>query len=437
MRRCCAVVAALAAILAAAGPGAAQPKPTALSYYFDAMDQSLFRPVTRALDPALLVRKLSGNHREAVNVDENDQVRLPSTWWQPRVGFRAVTVEQMLRGPGPGTGPAPGRWRVVRAKTEGITPGFQIVDSEGQRFAVKFDPPAYPEMATGAEVVATYLFWAAGYNVPDNAIATFRREDLEIGEGATWTDALGKKIPITEAFLDGVLARTTRRPDGSYRCITSRFLKGKPLGEWRYNGRRKDDPEDLIPHQLRRELRGMWAIAAWVNHADCSARNTLDMWVTEGGRSFVRHHLIDFGACLGSASVDRHSYRTGHEYFVDYGTAFESLVSLRLTPFPWEHVVDPQIPSVGFFEDDAFDPEGWRPYLPNPAFDERTGRDARWGARIVAAFSDAHIEAAVARADYSDPRAIAYVTQTLKDRRDKLVRRWLTGDGTATEATTP
>lgn len=417
----------LAAALLLAVGASADPKPTKISYYYDAMDQSVFRPITRAFDAALLVRKLRGNRREAANVDANDQVHLPSTWWQPRVGFREVTVAQMLRGPGPGTGPAPGKWRVVKAKTQGITPGFQILDSEGTRFSVKFDPPRYPEMATGAEVVATYLYWAAGYNVPDNAIAYFRREDLVVGEGATWTDPFGRKAPITDAFLDQVLSRTTQRPDGTYRCVTSRFLKGRPLGEWEYRGRRLDDPEDLIPHQHRREIRGLWTVNAWTNHADCSARNTLDMWVTEGGRSFVRHHLIDFGACLGSASVDRHSYRTGHEYFMDFGTAATSLVTLGLKPFPWEEVEDPGLPSVGFFEDAAFDPEGWRPYLPNPAFDERTERDVRWGARIVAGFTDAHIRAAVERADYSDPRAVEYVTRTLMDRRDKLVRRWLGG----------
>jgi hypothetical protein len=31
----------------------------------------------------------------------------------------------------------------------------------------------------------------------------------------------------------------------------------------------------MIPHELRRELRGMWTVAAWVNHADARAPNTL------------------------------------------------------------------------------------------------------------------------------------------------------------------
>ena len=47
------------------------------------------------------------------------------------------------------------------------------------------------------------------------------------------------------------------------------------------------------------------------------------------------------------------------------------------------------------------------------------------GARIVAAFTDDHIRAAVARGRYSDPRAAEYLTRVLIERRDQIVRRWL------------
>jgi hypothetical protein len=422
--------AACAAVLAAAAPAAhaaepAAPRETEISYYWDIFDHSMVRPVTRLLDPALGIRKLTGNPREAANVDERDQVRLPSTWWQPRLGFREVSVAQMLSGPGPGTGPAPGPWSVTRAKTQGVTPGFFVQDSNGDRFILKFDPPAYPEMATGAEVVATHLYWAAGYNVPDNAIVFFRPESLRIADGATYSDPLGRKQPLPREFLDRILDRLPRRPDGTVRAVASRLIAGKPLGPFEYRGRRRDDPEDLIPHELRRELRGLWTLAAWTNHADVRGPNSLDVWVTEGGRSFVRHHLIDFGSCLGSGALAARSYVTGGEYFVDWGIAARSLVTLRLGPFPWEGVADPRIPSLGFIEADAFDPARWRPDYPNPAFDERTERDVRWGARIVGGFTDAHIRAAVERARYSDPRAAEELARVLMARRDKIVARWL------------
>ena len=409
-----------------AKPAPPPPKATKISYYYDAIDQTIIRPMTRGLDPALAVRKLSGSHREAANVDEGDQLRLPSTWWQPRLGFKPVTPEQMIRGPGPGTGPKRVRkWRLTGLKTQGLSLGIRIKDADNQTFQLKFDPPRWPEMASGADVVASHLFWASGYNVPDNAIVTFTRDDLEIGEGATYTDPLGRKRPITSDAVDGILRRVPSPTDGLYRAVASRYLKGQPLGEWEYRGRRGGDPEDLIPHQHRREVRGLYAMAAWTNHTDGSARNTLDMWVTDGGRSFVRHHLIDFSGCLGSGSIDRQTYASGTEHLLDFDTALRSLVTLGLRTFVWESTEDPQLPAVGFFEASVFDPESWKPFLPNPAYDERTERDVRWGARIVAAFTDEHIRAAVALGQYSDPRAAEYIVKTLIERRDKIVRRWV------------
>jgi hypothetical protein len=430
-----AIALAVLAMLASTHPcaaGAAAPLDTLAtpaeyeySYAYDALDNSLIRPATRMLDVARIARKASGHPREAANVDDQDQVRLPSTWWQPRVGFRPVTAKQVATGAGTGTGPAPGRLTVWRTKDQGVTPGFQVKDSKGDKFVLKFDPLGFPDLATSAAVIGARLFWAAGYNVPDDAIAYFRIEDLDIDSTATYTDTRGRKQPITRAYLEKILSRVERRQDGRYRCIASRYLKGKPLGPFEYRGRRQDDPEDRIPHELRRELRGLWTMCAWSNHADSRGPNSLDMWITENGRSFVRHHLIDFSATLGAVGRGKRAYPSGHEYYVDIGVMSGQLATLGLKPFPWEASVDPDMPAVGFVDSETFDPARWRPDYPNPAFDERTERDIRWGARIVAGFTDEHIRAAVSAAKYSDPRAAEYITRILIERRDKLVGHWL------------
>src|SRR5437763_9070333 len=186
---------------------AGTPEEREYSYVYDIFDNSFVRPATRAFDLALLVRKATGHPREAANVDADDQVRLPSTWWQPRAGFRPVTPQQMLHGPGPGTGPAPGRWVVSHAKDQGVTVGFQIKDSAGQKFLVKFDPPGYPDLGTACDAIGSRLFWAAGYNVPDNSIATFRLSDLDIGKDAMFTDSRGRKRPMTAAYLEQLLTK--------------------------------------------------------------------------------------------------------------------------------------------------------------------------------------------------------------------------------------
>ena len=86
------------------------------------------------------------------------------------------------------------------------------------------------------------------------------------------------------------------------------------------------------------------------------------------------------------------------EYYVDFNRMALATATLGLAPFRWEASVDPKIPSVGFVEAAVFDPEHWRPDYPNPAFDERTVRDIRWGARIVAAFTDVVRKPPAARA---------------------------------------
>ena len=69
-------------------------------------------------------------------------------------------------------------------------------------------------------------------------------------------------------------------------------------------GVRDDDPNDTVPHEHRRELRGLRVFAAWLNHTDMKEDNTLDMFVEEGGRHFVKHHLVDFGEAFRITSYN-------------------------------------------------------------------------------------------------------------------------------------
>jgi hypothetical protein len=59
-----------------------------------------------------------------------------------------------------------------------VTPGFLIEDSAGAKYLLKFDPPAYPELASGADVVVSKFFYALGYHVPENYIVRFDRDRL-------------------------------------------------------------------------------------------------------------------------------------------------------------------------------------------------------------------------------------------------------------------
>src|SRR6185503_14369136 len=96
-----------------------------------------------------------------------------------------------------------------------------------------------------------------------------------------------------------VLHRVARNSNGSYRILASRLLPGKNLGGFKYYGTRPDDPNDVIPHEQRRELRALQVFAAWTNLVDVKALNTMDTLITIDGQSRVRHYLLDVGSTFG------------------------------------------------------------------------------------------------------------------------------------------
>jgi hypothetical protein len=360
--------------------------------------------------------------RRAMNVNAIDEVP-DSSWFTNRFGSGSLSTDAILADhPAEPQGP----WTVIAGKSNGVTPGLQLSDSTGQRYFVKFDPPANPEMASGAEVISTRILYALGYHVPDNYIARLRREHLIIGEGATFKGPDGRKHPLTPADLDRVLQRAARRPDGSYRSVASRALEGIPVGPFKYEGTRPDDPNDIVPHEHRRELRGLRVFAAWLNHVDTKAENSLDTLVASGSRTIVRHHLIDFGSTLGSGGVEPMGWRDGYEYAFDTRASIVALASLGLYVPPWQRIHYPHLPSVGRIDADHFRPEQWKPTLPNPAFQNARPDDTFWAARRVMAFTDAAIASVVQEAQLSDPRAAAYLTRVLIGRRDAIGRTWLT-----------
>src|SRR5262252_9704377 len=83
-----------------------------------------------------------------------------------------------------------------------------------------------------------------------------------------------------------------------------------------------------------------------------------------------------------------------------------------------------EYPSIGYLEDETFDPGRWVPHVPNPAFENLTNRDGYWGAKIVAAFTDTQIAAAVRAGKYSNPAAEKKLIEMLEHRRDRIAKYW-------------
>jgi hypothetical protein len=389
---------------------------------WDFVDQSIVRPVAQALrvDPG----------GEATNVNALDEVP-DSSWFTNRLGRGALEPERAAEGPCEGEPPLDpdrGPWLVVGAKPNGANPGFMIKASDGRKYLIKFDDNRQPERASTADVVGALAYHAAGFFAPCNQVVFFRRDVLRIGPGAKAQQPGGIKVPLTEEHLATIFARVKPGPDGRLRAGASLLLAGSPVGPWNYYGVRGDDPNDVVPHEDRRELRGSRLLAAWLGHEDARQQNTLATWIdAPGGGGFLRHAVIDFGDCLGNFwSGDAIARRTGHQYHLDFGDVLRDYVTLGVPQRPWDVVhLGPSGPVFGYYDVETFDPERWRPSTPNPAFGRMTERDGAWMARVLARFTDAYIDALTGRAKLSRPELTAELRRLMKGRRDKVLRRYL------------
>jgi hypothetical protein len=362
----------------------------------------------------------------AVNVNTLDEVP-DSTWFTNRIGRRTIPLDELARGPNEQEVVNIDGWPIVQEKSSGLTIGYRVLDPSGHLYQVKLDPPAHPEMASSAEIIGAAIYHALGYNVVQGYIVDIDPSKIVIAPTATTVDMSGRRRPMTRVDIARLLEKGARLPNGKYRATLSRFADGKPLGYFKYYGTRRDDPNDIHPHEHRRELRANRVFSAWLNHDDSRGINSLDMLQGPDGRKFVRHYMFDFGSIMGSGSTTAQVPRAGNEYILEWGPALKTLFTLGLYVRPWI-TVDywEEARSVGRFEGDFFDPLAWRPEYPNPAFDNMRGDDAFWGARLVARFSNEAIRAIVDKAHYSEPGAADHIVNTLIKRRDKVLAAWLT-----------
>jgi hypothetical protein len=343
-------------------------------------------------------------------------------WYVNRHYHRSMAIEDLVRGPGDGQIPAGERWTVVDAKGEGVTPGFTIRDARGVRYLLKFDPLSNPEMATGAEMISTRLFYALGYHVPINELVFFHPSKLVLSDEAKIVDKTGRERKMRRDDIERLLTAVPRAADGMIRAVSSRYVNGRPIGQRRFHATRPDDPNDLVPHEHRRDLRGLRVFCAWLGHDDSRAINSFDALVEENGVRFVRHYLIDFGSTLGSASTKANSPRSGHEPQFSWSSAAREFFTLGLYIPRWARAKYPQFPSIGRFEYEYFDPEKWTPEFRNPAFENMLPDDAFWAARQVASFTGEELRAVVKTARYSDPKAEEWMVKCLIERRDRIAR---------------
>jgi hypothetical protein len=396
------------------------------AFAWDGANQMMFRPISRffAVDPG----------GEALNVNALDEVP-DSAWFTNRIGKSPMSADVAARGycdekvldvNGPD-----GSWLIDMGKPNGANPGFRVKVEGVGKFMLKADPSDQPERATGATSIASRLYYAAGWWAPCDAVVYFRPSILKLKPGLKVTDNSGVTRDFDRAALTKVLANASHRGD-LVRMTASRWLPGKTIGPFTYQGTRDDDPNDVIPHEDRRDLRGAKVIAAWLNHFDSREQNTMDTWMAANEKDaasspgHVRHWYIDLGDCFGSEwDWEGISKRLGYAYYFDFNYASEDFVTFGVIQRPWERAQrSPEAPLFGFFHSRDFEPDAWRGGYPNPAFGRLTEHDGAWAARILARFTNEHVAAAVKVGDYTEPNHSEFLTHHLILRRDAILKRY-------------
>lgn len=395
---------------------------------WDAADNSIFRPLSRvfAVDPAGF----------AANVNAFDEVP-DSAWFQNRLGKQKPTREELLAGACrpedhlDGDAIASGSWVIDQGKPNGASPGFRIRVDGKKKYLLKTDNVDQPERPTAASAIGAALYHAAGYFTSCEQIVYFDPKHLVLKPGLVAVDNTGVPKPFDQKQLEWVYDQAVRRGN-QVRMQASAWLPGHLLGPFRYEGTRADDPNDIIPHEDRRELRGGRVLAAWINHFDAREQNTMDSWIAasperaDSSPGFVRHFYLDTSDSFGSEwAWDAISRRLGRSYLLDWGYIAGDFVTLGTIVRPWERArKTPGYELFGYFHYWDFEPDAWKMEYPNPAFSRATEHDNAWMTRILSRLDRDDIEALVTLGEFTKPEHAAFLTEVLEQRLRRIVARY-------------
>ena len=329
-----------------------------------------------------------------------------SSWFTNRHGRNRMTLDELVAGPGNADPPRQDEpWRVLTVKRYGDRTGMLIADADNTVYLLRFDPGRHVELQTGAQMVSSKFYYAAGYNVLESYLVDFDRERLVVPDGAEEITSFGELRDLLPEDIDRFLEFVARNSERGYRAVATRAPYTKILGNYQLYGTRSDDPNDIVPHEHRRDLRGMWALHAWLGNNQFLPANTLDAVVSSDGAQYIRRYIIDFFKTLGAGENGPKEARDGNEYRFNLNRALKNVATMGVVSPAWAKADYPGLRGVGRFEGDRFDADAWTADTYFVTWTNRLPDDLYWGAKLVMSFTDEEIRAIVDTGGYSDTRA--------------------------------
>lgn len=317
---------------------------------------------------------------ESIDMNNYDEVA-DSTWFTNRIG-RTSQFENIFKTP-----PSlKGKWEVMAVNITKNVTEFVILDSNKNNYVIKVDND--PEwLVSGGELLGALILSASGYNVTENYVLEFDSRILD-------KDVL---------------------PAGKYRALAVRVPPGEQLGRFEFQGKRRDDPNDRISHEYRRELCAMRIFASLLNNKDFSTANTLDVYQN----GYVTHYLSNLS---GSLANMRSEFMTGSTES-NAGT-IDALFSFGFYNPYWTSSDESRTSYKGVLTSEKFNPKKWKPDQQNLAFRYMSYRDAFWASKILQKFSDDDVRTIVAMSGYKDAKTSERVVAEIIARRNKIVSYW-------------
>jgi hypothetical protein len=406
------------------------PKEYVSPLNWDGMDNLFFRPFAE-------LWTFEAEH-EAPNANSLDEVA-DSAWFTKRIGAHPMSIEELTQGActpsqvieHPEDAPD-GSWVIDHGKDNGASEGFRIKIAGKGKFLLKSDAPGI-ERSTAASAIGAAAYNAVGFFTTCEQVVYVKRSVFKLTPGLKVTNNTGVAHPFDQAALDKVLNGTNKK--GEYlRFSASAWLDGQLLGPFRYEKTRSDDPNDVIPHEDRRELRGGRLLAAWLDHFDAREQNSMDIWFAdrkdepESSPGRVIHYYLDTSDILGSEwDWPQISRRLGYSYVLDWGDVGRDFFTLGIPMRPWDEVQYAKGHELfAYFNLENFVPDQWKNEYPNPAFSRMTERDGAWMARILARFTPDMVDALAKMGQFSDPSNAIFVADVLEGRLKKILARYLT-----------
>jgi hypothetical protein len=319
-------------------------------------------------------------------------------------------------------------------KANGSSLGFRVSIPGKGKYLFKTDAKGQSERATAASVIGAAAYNAVGFFTSCEQVVYFKPSVLRLTPGLRYENNSGIERAFDRQALASVLAEVTKRGE-LVRMQASAWLPGQLIGPFRYEGTRDDDPNDVIDHEDRRELRGGRLLAAWLDHFDAREQNSMDSWIADVGNKgppdsspgYVRHYYLDTSDCLGSEwDWDGISRRLGRSYLLDWGDIGLDFLGLGIPTRSWERVQrTPGRQKFGYFDVATFVPDEWKNEYPNRAFSRMTERDGAWMARVLARFSPEMVRVLSELGRFSDPADTAHIAAVLNGRLERILARYL------------